>query len=122
MLSDTLCLFMERSLEGNLCMGRHLKEAKNTYDNKHKLHTFSVGIAGSPDLAAAQKVADFLGTVHHELTFTVQQGLDALSDLIYHIESYEQVVLLFLSFFSQERSLSCMPASSARCNPPFQLR
>ncbi len=69
---------------------RHLKDAKNTYDNKHKLHTFSVGIAGSPDLLAARKVADFLGTVHHELTFTVEQGLDALSDLIYHIESYEQ--------------------------------
>ena len=59
----------------------------------HKLHTFSVGIEGSPDLVAARKVADFLGTKHHELTFTVEQGLDALSDLIYHIESYEQVGL-----------------------------
>ena len=59
----------------------------------HKLHTFSVGIVGSPDLVAARKVADFLGTKHHELTFTVEQGLDALSDLIYHIESYEQVGL-----------------------------
>lgn len=70
---------------------RHLKDATNTFDRQHKLHTFSVGIAGSPDLIAAKKVADFLGTVHHELTFTVEQGLDALSDLIYHIESYEQV-------------------------------
>jgi asparagine synthase (glutamine-hydrolysing) len=70
---------------------RHLKDATNTFDRKHRLHTFSVGIGGSPDLIAAKKVADFLGTVHHELTFTVDQGLDALSDLIYHIESYEQV-------------------------------
>ena len=57
----------------------------------HKLHTFSVGIEGSPDLVAARKVADHLGTEHHELTFTVEQGIDALSDLIYYIESYEQV-------------------------------
>lgn len=48
-------------------------------------------MAGSPDLLAARKVADHLGTIHHELTFTVEQGIDALSDLIYHIESYEQV-------------------------------
>ena len=46
---------------------------------------------GSPDLVAARKVADFLGTDHTEFTFTVQEGIDALSDLIYHIESYEQV-------------------------------
>ena len=71
---------------------RHLKDAKNTYDREHKLHTYSVGIEGSPDLLAARKVADFLGTVHHELTFTVEQGLDALRDLIFHIESYEQVI------------------------------
>ena len=69
---------------------RHLKEAKNAYDTAHKLHTFSVGLAGSPDLAAARKVAAFLGTIHHEFTFTVQEGLDALEDLIWHIESIEQ--------------------------------
>ena len=47
--------------------------------------------AGSPDLVAARKVADFLGTIHHEFTFTVEEGIDALFDLIWHIESYEQV-------------------------------
>lgn len=72
-------------------MHRHLKESKNAYDTSHKLHTFSVGLAGSPDLVAARKVADFLGTIHHEFTFTVQEGLDALEDLIWHIESVEQV-------------------------------
>jgi asparagine synthase (glutamine-hydrolysing) len=70
---------------------RHLKEARNAYDTQHKLHTFSVGLPNSPDLIAARKVADFLGTIHHEFTFTVQEGLDALEDLIWHIESFEQV-------------------------------
>lgn len=69
---------------------RHLKEASNAYDTEHGVHTFSIGIAGSPDLAAARAVADFLGTEHHEFTFTVEEGIDALYDLIYHIESFEQ--------------------------------
>ena len=56
------------------------------------LHTFSIGLAGSPDLIAARRVAAHLGTIHHEFTFTVEEGLDAVSDLIYHIESYEQVI------------------------------
>ena len=68
-----------------------MKEAKNAFDTEHALHTFSVGIEGSPDLVAARKVADFLGTEHHEFTFTVDEGIDALHDLIWHIESYEQV-------------------------------
>ncbi|WP_075497940.1 asparagine synthase B [Moritella viscosa] len=54
-----------------------------------QLHSFSVGLNGSPDLAAAQKVADHLGTVHHSIEFTVQEGIDALRDVIYHIETYD---------------------------------
>lgn len=54
-----------------------------------RLHTFSVGLVGSPDLAAARKVADTLGTAHHEYTFTVQDGIDALSDVIWHLETYD---------------------------------
>lgn len=54
-----------------------------------QLHSFAVGLKGSPDLAAAQKVADHLGTIHHEITFTVQEGLDALRDVIYHLETYD---------------------------------
>ena len=69
---------------------RHLKEARNAYDTEHGVHTFSIGIAGSPDLAAARRVAQFLGTQHHEFTFTVEEGIDAVYDLIYHIESFEQ--------------------------------
>lgn len=54
-----------------------------------QLHSFAVGLIGSPDLAAAQKVADHIGTVHHEVHFTVQEGLDAIRDVIYHLETYD---------------------------------
>ena len=70
---------------------RHLREAANAYDTDHPIHTFSVGLEGAPDLAAAREVAAHLGTTHHEITFTVDDGIDALRDLVYHIESYEQV-------------------------------
>ncbi|WP_031426056.1 asparagine synthase B [Flavimarina sp. Hel_I_48] len=53
------------------------------------LHSFSVGLEGSPDLAAAQKVADHIGTVHHEIKFTIQEGLDAIRDVIYNLETYD---------------------------------
>lgn len=69
---------------------RHMNEQPDRYGSG-PLHTFSIGIEGSPDLAAAQKVADLIGTVHHGFTFTVQDGLDALFDVIWHIESYEQI-------------------------------
>ena len=54
-----------------------------------QLHSFSVGLEGSPDLVAAQKVADHIGTVHHEIKFTIQEGLDAVRDVIYHLETYD---------------------------------
>ncbi|PCI36215.1 MAG: asparagine synthase B [Flavobacteriaceae bacterium] len=54
-----------------------------------QLHSFSVGLEGSPDLAAAQLVADHIGTVHHEIKFTIQEGLDAIKDVIYNIETYD---------------------------------
>jgi len=54
-----------------------------------RLHSFAVGLDGSPDLAAAQKVADQIGTVHHEIKFTIQEGLDAIRDVIYHLETYD---------------------------------
>ena len=53
------------------------------------LHSFSIGLPGSPDLLAARKAAAFLGTTHHEFTFTVQDGIDALKDVIYHLETYD---------------------------------
>jgi len=54
-----------------------------------QLHSFAVGLVGSPDLAAAQIVADHIGTIHHEIHFTVQEGLDAIRDVIYHLETYD---------------------------------
>ncbi|MDN3642358.1 asparagine synthase B [Lutimonas halocynthiae] len=54
-----------------------------------RLHSFSVGLEGSPDLAAAQLVADHIGTVHHEIKFTIQEGLDAIKDVVYNLETYD---------------------------------
>ena len=54
-----------------------------------QLHSFAVGLKGSPDLIAAQKVADHIDSIHHEITFTVQEGLDAIKDVIYHLETYD---------------------------------
>ena len=54
-----------------------------------QLHSFSVGLEGSPDLAAARKVADHIDTVHHEIKFTIQEGLDAIRDVIYNLETYD---------------------------------
>ncbi|MDR3309107.1 MAG: asparagine synthase B [Tannerella sp.] len=54
-----------------------------------QLHSFAVGLRGAPDLIAARKVADHIGTVHHEIHYTIQEGLDAIRDVIYHIETYD---------------------------------
>ena len=54
-----------------------------------QLHSFAIGLVGSPDLAAARTAAKAIGTIHHELHFTVQEGIDALSDVIFHIESFD---------------------------------
>ncbi|MDO5616439.1 MAG: asparagine synthase B, partial [Cruoricaptor ignavus] len=54
-----------------------------------RLHSFAVGLEGSPDLIAAQKAAEHIGSVHHEIHFTVQEGLDAVRDVIYHLETYD---------------------------------
>jgi len=53
------------------------------------LHSFSVGLKDSPDLVAAKRVADSLGTIHHNFTFTIQEGFDALRDVIYHLEIFD---------------------------------
>jgi asparagine synthase (glutamine-hydrolysing) len=54
-----------------------------------RLHTFSIGLKESPDLKFAKQVADFISSVHHEFTFTVEEGIDALRDVIYHLETYD---------------------------------
>ena len=54
-----------------------------------RLHSFAVGLKGAPDLAKARMVADHIGTVHHEINYTIQEGLDAIRDVIYFIETYD---------------------------------
>ena len=54
-----------------------------------QLHSFAVGLIGSPDLKAAKLVADHISSIHHEVTFTVQEGLDAIKDVIFHLETYD---------------------------------
>jgi asparagine synthase (glutamine-hydrolysing) len=54
-----------------------------------RLHSFAIGLEGSPDLKAAKIVADAIGTVHHECKYTIQEGIDALRDVIYHLETYD---------------------------------
>ncbi len=58
-----------------------------------RLHSFAVGLKGAPDLVAAQKVADMIGTVHHEVHFTIQEGLDAIRDVIYYLETYDTTTI-----------------------------
>ena len=54
-----------------------------------QLHSFSIGLENSPDLLAARKAANYLGTVHREYVFTVQEGLDAIPEVIHHLETYD---------------------------------
>lgn len=54
-----------------------------------QLHSFAVGLRGAPDLIKAREVAEYIGTVHHEINYTIQEGLDALRDVIYFIETYD---------------------------------
>ena len=54
-----------------------------------QLHSFSVGLEGSPDLEAARKVSEHIGSIHHEVKFTIQEGLDAIRDVVYHLETYD---------------------------------
>ena len=66
---------------------RLLRESGSDFGSK--LHSFSIGLEGAPDLIAARSVAEFLGTKHHEFVFTIQEGLDSIRDLIYHLETYD---------------------------------
>jgi asparagine synthase (glutamine-hydrolysing) len=54
-----------------------------------RVHSFCIGLEGAPDLESAHEVAEYLGTAHHQLRYTIEEGLDALSDVIYHIETYD---------------------------------
>ena len=68
---------------------RRVDEDEKTEAWWPQVHSFAVGLDGSPDLKAARQVAAHIGTVHHEFHFTVQEGIDALADVIYHLETYD---------------------------------
>ncbi|XP_075494288.1 LOW QUALITY PROTEIN: asparagine synthetase [glutamine-hydrolyzing] 2-like [Primulina tabacum] len=68
---------------------RYLVDSETACQWGSQLHTFCIGLKGSPDLRAAREVADYLRTRHHEFHFTVQEGIDALAEVIYHIETYD---------------------------------
>lgn len=89
-------VLLSGGLDSSITSALAKKFSKNRIESDGKqeawwpqLHSFAVGLVGSPDLAAAQKVADYIGTIHHEVHFTVQEGLDAIRDVIYHIETYD---------------------------------
>lgn len=75
-------------------IAEHFSESRIEDDGSTKawwprLHSFAVGLKGAPDLAKAKLVADHIGTVHHEINYTIQEGLDAIRDVIYFIETYD---------------------------------
>lgn len=75
--------------ESNDLVGIDENAELSTVQMLPQLHSFSIGLPGSPDGKAAQEVAKFLGTKHHTFTFTLEDGLNALSDVIFHLESYD---------------------------------
>lgn len=69
--------------------GQRIETGGETRAYWPQLHSFAVGLKGAPDLAKARLVADHIGTIHHEINYTIQEGLDALRDVIYFIETYD---------------------------------
>jgi len=88
-------VLLSGGLDSSLCASVITRLKRKRYlqsgqaEDLEPLKSFSIGLEGSPDLAAAQKVADFIGTEHYGFTFTVQEGIDAVSDVIFHLETYD---------------------------------
>ncbi|KAJ3206673.1 asparagine synthetase [Dinochytrium kinnereticum] len=78
-----------KEMEGSAEEDDDIRSAISSAAAWPRLHSFSIGLPGSPDLKAAQRAAQFLKTVHHAYTFTVQEGIDAISDVIWHLETYD---------------------------------
>ncbi|MBO6258151.1 MAG: asparagine synthase B [Succinivibrio sp.] len=75
-------------------IAKHYSEHRIEDDGKSpawfpRLHSFAIGLEGAPDLKKARIVADYLGTVHHEIHYTIEEGIDALREVIYHTETYD---------------------------------
>jgi asparagine synthase (glutamine-hydrolysing) len=76
---------LDSSLVAAIC-ARHISRRSTSFP---KLHSFTIGLEGAPDLMAAKKVADFLGTIHHAYTYTIEEGADSVRDVIRAIETYD---------------------------------
>ncbi|KAL0095571.1 asparagine synthase [Phycomyces blakesleeanus] len=92
--SSLIAAIAARETEKIAAGGVSAENGDDSYDESGpalwpRLHSFSVGLPGSPDLVAAREVAKYLNTIHHEFTFTIQEALDAVSDVIYHLETYD---------------------------------
>lgn len=77
---------LDSSLVASICV-RHMNDDPNA--PFPRLHSFSVGLKDSPDLKAAKEVAEHIGTIHHNMEYTIQEGLDAIRDVIHHVETYD---------------------------------
>ena len=89
-------VLLSGGLDSSITSALAKKFSKNRIETDDKseawypqLHSFSVGLEGSPDLKAAKLVSEHIGSIHHEITFAIQEGLDAIKDVIYHIETYD---------------------------------
>lgn len=76
---------LDSSLVASIAAREQKRLVKGGNEWLAQLHSFTIGLEGSPDIAAAQEVADFLGTKHHAFTYTIQEGMDAVEDVIYHV-------------------------------------
>ena len=89
-------VLLSGGLDSSITSALAKKYSKNRIESDDKkaawypqLHSFAVGLVGSPDLKAAKLVAEHIDSIHHEVTFTIQEGLDAIKDVIFHLETYD---------------------------------
>jgi asparagine synthase (glutamine-hydrolysing) len=88
-MQNTALAAAKNGVDGSELVGIDEENDLSTVTTFQQLHSFSIGLPGAPDTEAAKEVAKFLGTKHHAFTFTVEDGLNALSDVIYHLETYD---------------------------------